>query len=147
MEIDGIPLAKGRRGRKWKNRFGEGEIGDVYRLGKYKAVVVSALEGRARELAEEMKGSSPNRYVLVHRLKMALHLDRPLLYEEQVHHIDENKENNDISNLMIMDGASHSRMHQLARCRPDQRESIMDRRQIVSGDGDVALGHCEATMA
>lgn len=42
---------------------------------------------------------------------MELHLGRKLLDNEEVHHIDENPINNDISNLEVKDGGQHSRDH------------------------------------
>ena len=41
------------------------------------------------------------RYAFEHRLVVARHLGRPLTEHETVHHIDGNKENNDISNLQL----------------------------------------------
>jgi len=50
---------------------------------------------------EKVKGAS---YVYEHRLVMARHLGRPLADTETVHHIDGNKQNNDISNLQLRHG-------------------------------------------
>lgn len=52
-----------------------------------------------------------NNYVLLHRVIMENHINRLLLPTEIVHHIDENKFNNDISNLRLMDSKEHNRMH------------------------------------
>ena len=53
-------------------------------------------------------------YVWEHRLVMAKHIGRPLHRTEVVHHIDENKCNNDISNLMLFSSqAEHIRHHRL----------------------------------
>jgi len=43
-------------------------------------------------------------YVLKHRIEMAKYLNRPLTKNESVHHIDGDKENNDISNLQLRIG-------------------------------------------
>lgn len=43
-------------------------------------------------------------YIPEHRLNMAIYLGRPLLKSESVHHIDGNKQNNDIGNLQLRIG-------------------------------------------
>ena len=48
-----------------------------------------------------------------HRYVMEQHLGRKLLHNEIVHHIDENKSNNNISNLQIMSKSEHSKLHQI----------------------------------
>jgi hypothetical protein len=40
-------------------------------------------------------------YVMEHRLKVAMQINRPLIRTECVHHIDHNPENNNIENLML----------------------------------------------
>ncbi|MGE7843906.1 HNH endonuclease [Lysinibacillus sp. NPDC093712] len=50
-------------------------------------------------------------YVREHRLVMANYLGRPLERDEIVHHIDGNKENNDVSNLQLMDNSTHAKLH------------------------------------
>lgn len=47
-------------------------------------------------------------YVHKHRLVMSQSLGRPLASKEQVHHIDGNRDNNDISNLQLRQGAHGS---------------------------------------
>lgn len=52
-------------------------------------------------------------YVFEHRIVMENELGRLLLSTEIVHHRDRNKKNNVPSNLEVMDGTEHSRMHGL----------------------------------
>jgi hypothetical protein len=49
--------------------------------------------------------------ILYHRYVMEQHLGRKLRSDEIVHHKDENKLNNDISNLEITNRADHARHH------------------------------------
>jgi hypothetical protein len=50
-------------------------------------------------------------YVWEHRLVMAKHIGRSLLRTEVVHHIDDNKGNNHISNLMLFSSQSEHIAH------------------------------------
>jgi cell division protein FtsL len=50
-------------------------------------------------------------YVLAHRVIMENHLGRLLDKNEVVHHIDENKKNNDINNLQLMKASEHASHH------------------------------------
>lgn len=50
-------------------------------------------------------------YVLHHRVVMENHIGRLLTQNEIVHHKDENKKNNHIDNLELMDKCEHARMH------------------------------------
>lgn len=47
-------------------------------------------------------------YIRLHRLIMSEFLGRPLEKDEEIHHIDGNTFNNDISNLQLIDHSSHS---------------------------------------
>ena len=55
----------------------------------------------------------PNKGRSVHVVKIEKQIGRRLLPNECVHHIDENKHNNEISNLELMTRAEHSRLHRL----------------------------------
>lgn len=52
----------------------------------------------------------------VHRLLVERALGRKLTYNEIVHHKDGNKQNNDLSNLEVMDRGEHIRLHTLGKC-------------------------------
>jgi hypothetical protein len=50
-------------------------------------------------------------YLLYHRLLMEEKIGRPLKEDEVVHHIDGNRDNNNIENLMLMSKAKHFSLH------------------------------------
>ena len=52
-----------------------------------------------------------SRLIDEHRLIMEKHLGRRLSPNETVHHIDGNVDNNDISNLRLMDKKTHAKLH------------------------------------
>jgi hypothetical protein len=52
-----------------------------------------------------------------HRYVMANHLGRMLLTDEHVHHVDGNKTNNSLDNLVLMTNSEHMRMHTTERYR------------------------------
>ena len=47
----------------------------------------------------------------IHREVMEEHLGRKLERWEEVHHIDENRLNNDISNLEVLSKSEHAKLH------------------------------------
>lgn len=55
------------------------------------------------------------RKVKAHRLVMEQHLGRKLRRDEVVHHIDGNRANNDVSNLVVMTAEEHDRLHRARR--------------------------------
>jgi HNH endonuclease len=52
-----------------------------------------------------------NNYVLLHRVIVENDINRLLTSDEIIHHIDENKFNNDLSNLKIMTQSEHQILH------------------------------------
>lgn len=64
--------------------------------------------------------ANKNGWVLLHRIVMAKSIGRDLRPEEVVHHIDGNKTNNNLSNLMLFpNNAEHRRYH--AKQKRDQK--------------------------
>lgn len=53
----------------------------------------------------------PNKGRSVHVVTMEQHIGRRLAKDECVHHIDENRSNNELSNLRLMTRAAHTRLH------------------------------------
>ena len=62
--------------------------------------------------------------ILYHRYVMEQHLGRKLRSDEIVHHKDEDKLNNDISNLEIMDRAQHASHHHGPQNRIENEEAV-----------------------
>lgn len=50
-------------------------------------------------------------YQLEHRFVMEQHLGRKLLRNEEVHHINHNKQDNRLENLILIQKAEHTRLH------------------------------------
>lgn len=61
------------------------------------------------------KTGSYKGYVFEHRYVMEKHLGRALTKNEHIHHIDFNKLNNNISNLMLLTNREHTRLHHLIK--------------------------------
>jgi hypothetical protein len=55
----------------------------------------------------------PNKFRSVHVVRMEQHIGRKILPGECVHHIDGDKQNNDLSNLRLMTISEHTRLHRL----------------------------------
>lgn len=67
--------------------------------------------GYVYELCPDHPKANPFGFVPQHRLVLERHLGRYLLSSEQVHHIDLNPLNNDLSNLQILSRSEHLAMH------------------------------------
>lgn len=64
--------------------------------------------------------------IMEHRLVMAEHLGRLLLKDEHIHHIDGNRLNNHIENLVLMSKPNHQRFEALLQHRKIQREEVFN---------------------
>ena len=86
--------------------------------------------GYVFELCPDHPKANPFGFVPQHRLVVERHLGRYLSSKEQVHHIDLNPLNNDISNLQVLTRAEHLAIHrQIERERkypPLSREIVAD---------------------
>lgn len=67
-------------------------------------------------------------YMLAHRLLMEQKIGRLLRDEEVVHHIDEDKLHNELSNLFLCTPDEHTRIH-----NRDKRRSLQRRSNIRKG--------------
>src|SRR5680860_776022 len=55
--------------------------------------------------------SNSNGLYPLHRVLVENKLGRPLLEDEEVHHVDENKDNDSPDNLVVMNKSSHAKHH------------------------------------
>lgn len=67
---------------------------------------------------------SSDGYVMEHRLVMEAALGRYLKRDEVVHHINENKKDNRLDNLMVMTSDEHMRLHNRKRQEKRKGENI-----------------------
>jgi flagellar basal body rod protein FlgC len=63
-------------------------------------------------------------YVREHRIVMEQYLGRYLEPNEAVHHIDGNKQNNNISNLSLMTRSEHDSYENRKKWTPEMREKV-----------------------
>lgn len=126
---------------------------DAIRLASKKGKLGTGLRGKKREFTEQWKknisiskkkiaditaigvSKKPSGYIeytrgenkgrSVHVVAMEKHLGRRLFQFECVHHKDENKINNDLSNLQLMTRSEHSRLH--------SKKNILNRKREKNG--------------
>jgi hypothetical protein len=60
-------------------------------------------------------------YMLEHRYIMSEHLKRPLNSKEVIHHIDENRSNNKLSNLLLLSISEHTKLHFFKKRKLNQK--------------------------
>ena len=83
-----------------------------YVNGGYVMLHFSGLSDREKLMAEKIVQSS-KRYKVIreHRLVYSLHIGRPVTKDEIIHHKDGNKQNNNISNLELLNRKEHTASH------------------------------------
>lgn len=100
----GLQLKGKRRvfSEEWKRNISIGKKAAL--VGKSKGVSIKP-SGYMEYTTGPYKGRS------VHVVAMEQHIGRRLFANEVVHHIDEDRSNNDISNLRLMTRAEHASLH------------------------------------
>jgi hypothetical protein len=67
------------------------------------------------------------RYIKEHRLVMERELGRKLKRNEEVHHLDQNKLNNDPANLVVLSKSHHARLHWSSPARRENQSEKMQK--------------------
>lgn len=114
-------LGSGGRGKKrvftpeWRQSIREARIRHGDRCAK-------GVRTTSNGYLEYTRGKHKGR--LVHVVVMETHIGRALAPGECVHHIDENKLNNDIRNLQLMTRSSHQSHHAAENVKNRERDSL-----------------------
>lgn len=82
--------------------------------------------------------------LLVHRLVFE-HFVRKIKPNEEVHHLDQNKQNNDVSNLVAMDCGQHRRLHMNGNTYAKGKKNDQWKRKISISK--IGFKHSEQTKA
>ena len=79
-------------------------------------------DGYIMILVPDHPSANRDGYVFEHRVIMEKKIGRYLSSDEVVHHIDENKHNNDISNLLLLTNQEHMALHGVLRAKHKQKK-------------------------
>jgi uncharacterized protein (DUF1330 family) len=95
--------------------------------GSYSPLGATYIDSRGYVCVKVTHGEKYN-YRHLHRVVMEKHIGRPLERKEMVHHIDGNKENNDISNLALLDFSQHTTInHVITKLNHDDEQHTFAR--------------------
>jgi len=135
-----IPWNKGKKGWTHSGSFkkghkgysGNGEANSNWKGG------IKLLRGYI-QIYEPEHPSAVKNYVYEHRLVVEEYIGRRLTKEEVVHHIDENRSNNKIENLMLFENnkthmSFHTKIRQFGITNPIRRQ-IQNRWLIYKKEG------------
>lgn len=99
-------------------------------------------------LIPEHPNATKRGYVLEHRIVIENHIKRLLSAKEVVHHIDGNKKNNTLSNLIVMLAPAHAKLHHSTGrtyCKfscPECRGVFVKERRKVLGKSAFCSRNC-----
>lgn len=114
---DGIRAASHKLGKHLigKKRVFSDEWKENIRKSKTRAAELTSkgVSDKTNGYSEFTRGENKGR--CVHAVVMESSIGRRLLQDEVVHHVDGDKQNNDINNLELMSRSEHTRLHQKMR--------------------------------
>lgn len=94
------------------------------------------MSGKYHRLSKGKDENGKRIFIDEHRYVMEQYLGRKLKSDEIVHHIDENKNNNNIENLKVMTKSEHTRLHflnkKLSQEERQKRSNRLKHRAIYS---------------
>ncbi len=98
---------------RWRNHPSYREL---VRKGLNKKSGTTTTQGYKMICCKKHHFTTKNHYLSEHRLMMEKHIGRYLLPQEEIHHLDQNKQNNQIENLHLFDSkAEHTKYHHMLR--------------------------------
>ena len=90
-------------------------MGRVKSYTGYKAILMKPMRTQQGYLRVEIVQEGNRTVKMIHRLVAAAFLEKPQSIDMQLHHIDENKENNTEKNLIWLTPVEHRKLHEERR--------------------------------